>query len=439
MNPTTTFTTNGDLEVTLRIGAGKTGEYGGEVVFGGQAGATARRLSADTVVVPPPSEQAIAYHRSGNVLWTVETTLGLLIPALLLFSGFSARIRTLARRGGRRWFATVVLYALLFTLVTALLTFPLAYYGGYLRQHEYGLSNQSFGRWIGEWLKGVGLGAIGMALVLWIPYLLLRRSPKLWWLYAGLAAIPIATLLLVITPTWVDPLFNEFGPMQDKALESRILTLAQRAGIERSRVYQVKKSADTKAVNAYVTGIGGTKRIVLWDTMPAELEPDEILFVTAHEMGHFVLHHTLAIILGTALLTTASLYGVHRLAGGLIRRFSRRFGFDQLSDVASFPLLVFLGSIVSLILTPAVLAFSRYLEHEADRFALEVTRDNRAAGMTFVRLQEENLTVPRPGPFYTLWRGSHPALGERVDFANRYRPWESGKALRYDHLFGPAK
>jgi STE24 endopeptidase len=398
-----------------------------------------RPLTADTVAVPPPSEQAIRYHRSGNVLWAVETSLGLLIPALLLFTGFSARIRNLARRGGRRWFATVTLYAVLFTLFTALLTLPLAYYGGYLRQHEYGLSNQSFGRWIGEWLKGVALGGVGLAFVLWIPYVLLRRSPKLWWLYAGLATIPIATLLLIITPIWVDPVFNEFGPMQDKALESRILALAQRAGIEGSRVYQVNKSADTKAVNAYVTGVGGTKRIVLWDTMLDKLEPDEILFVTAHEMGHFVLRHTLAIILGAALLTTASLYVVHRLAGGLIGRFSRRFGFDQLSDVASFPLLILLGSIVSLILTPAVLAFSRYQEHEADRFALEITRNNRAAGMTFVRLQEENLSVPRPGPLYMLWRGSHPALGERVDFANRYRPWESGKELRYDHLFRPAE
>jgi Zn-dependent protease with chaperone function len=386
-----------------------------------QVDSMAQVPSTEAVAVPDPSDAAIRYHRSGNVLWAFETVLGILIPALLLFTGLSARLRDLAQRAARgRWLPTVVLYALLFVLLTALLTLPLAYYAGYLRQHEYGLSNQSLGRWVSEWVKGVAVGGIGLSLVLWIPYLLLRRSPRRWWLYAGLATIPIATLLLVITPIWVDPLFNDFGPVKDRALESRILALAEGAGIQGSRVYQVDKSADTKAVNAYVTGVGGTKRIVLWDTILAKLEPDQILFVTAHEIGHFVLRHTLAVIVGATVLTTLSLYLVHRLAGGMIARFSHRFGFDRLSDVASFPLFLLLGSIVSLILTPVVLAFSRYQEREADRFALEMTRNNRAAATTFVRLQEENLTVPRPGPIYKLWRASHPPLGERIDFANRF-------------------
>jgi Zn-dependent protease with chaperone function len=241
--------------------------------------------------------------------------------------------------------------------------------------------------------------------------------------------------VLVITPVWVDPLFNRYLPMQDKALEARILTLAERAGIHGSRVYQVNKSVDTKAVNAYVTGVGATKRIVLWDTILGKLEPDQVLFVTAHEMGHFVLRHTLAFVLGAAMLTTMSLYLVHRVAGRLIARFSGRFGFHQLSDVASFPLLLLLGSVVSLVVTPAVLAFNRYQEREADRFALEITRGNRAAATTFVRLQQENLTVPRPGPLYQLWRGSHPSLGNRVDFANHYRPWEQAEKLRYESYF----
>ena len=392
-------------------------------------------MQGEAVVVPEPSSLAIRYHRSGNVIWAVETGLSLVIPALLLFTGLSARLGRLAQRGGRRWLPTVALYALLFTLLTALLTLPLAYYAGFLRQHEYGLSNQSFGRWLEDWVKGMLVSGIGLSLVLWIPYLLLRRSPQRWWLYAGLAAIPITTLLLVITPIWVDPLFNEFGPMKDKALEARILALARRAGVRDSRVYQVDKSVDTKAVNAYVTGLGNTKRIVLWDTTLEKLEPNQVLFVTAHEVGHFVLRHTLAVILGAAILTTLSLYVVHRLAASLITRFSHRFGFSRISDVASFPLFLLLGGIVSLAVMPLVLAFNRYQEHEADRFALEITRDGYAAASTFVRLQEENLAVPRPGRFYMLWRGSHPVLADRVDFANRYRPWSSNEKLRYQHLF----
>jgi Zn-dependent protease with chaperone function len=393
------------------------------------------RGSEPQVVVPEPSPRALQYYRSGNMLWAIGTALGLIIPAVLLFSGASARLRNLAYRIGRRWLPSVLLYAMLFTIGYALLTLPLAYYEGYVRQHAYGLSTQSLSKWSVDWIKSVAVSSVGLALVIWIPYLLLRRSPRRWWLYAGLATAPVATFVLIISPIWVDPLFNDFGPMQDRALEARILALADRAGIPGSRVYQVEKSVDTRRVNAYVTGIGSTKRIVLWDTMLAKLNPNEILFVMAHEMGHFVLHHTLAIIVGATLVVTGSLYLVHRVAGTLLARFGGRFGFDRLSDIASFPLLLLLGTLVSLVTTPAVLAFSRYQEHEADRFALELTRNNYAGATTFVRLQQENLSVPRPGPIFKFWRGSHPSLGERVDFANRYRPWQTGEALHYGHLF----
>ena len=395
-------------------------------------------FAGDTVVVPEPSALAIQYHRSGNVLWAVETGLGMIIPAVLLFSGISARMRSLSQRVGRRWLLTVLLYAVLFTVLVAALTFPLSYYAGYVRQHQYGLSNQSLGAWSGDWIKGVALSGLGLAAVLWIPYLLLRRSPRRWWLYAGFASIPLTALLFVITPVWVDPLFNDYEPMEDRVLESRILALSQRAGIGGSRVYQVDKSSDTKLVNAYVTGVGATKRIVLWDTLLEKLGEEQILFVTAHEMGHFVLRHTLAVIIATAILVTLSLYAVHRTAGGLIARFSSRFGFNDLSDVASLPLLLLLGNAALFLLAPLVLGFSRHQEHEADRFALEITQDNNAAASTFVVLQQENLAVPRPGRLYVLWRSSHPPLAERVAFANRYRPWESGQPLRYDHMFrGP--
>jgi Zn-dependent protease with chaperone function len=328
-----------------------------------------------------------------------------------------------------------MLYAVFFTLVSALLGLPLAYYADFVREHAYGLSNQTLGKWTGDWLKGAALGALGLALVLWIPYLLLRRSPRRWWLYAGLATAPLAALLLIITPVWIDPLFNQFGPMKNHDLEQRILRLADRAGIPGSRVYEVKKSVDTKTINAYVTGFGSTKRIVLWDTILAKLDPDQVAFVTAHEMGHFVLGHVRTLIAVLTALALLSLYVVHRLADRLIARSARRFGFNQLSDPASLPLLGLLATAVSLVATPAVLAFTRHQEHEADRFALELTRDNYAGATTFVRLQQENLSVPRPGRWYMLWRGSHPSLGERVDFANHYRPWEQGQPLRYGQLF----
>jgi STE24 endopeptidase len=400
-----------------------------------RAAGESRQADTALVMVPEPTPLALSYYRSGNVLWGVGTVLSLVLPALLLWTGWSARLRTLGLRFGRRWLPSLMIYALLFTGVMALLGLPFSFYIGFVRQHAYGLSNQTLEKWLTDWMKGVLVSGIGLATVLWIPYLLLRKSPRRWWLYAGLATIPVTTVLFIVSPILIDPLFNEFGPLRDQALEQRILALARRAGIPESRVFEVNKSIDTKRVNAYVTGVGRTKRIVLWDTLLDKLESDQVAFVVAHEMGHFVLRHVLALIALAAVLALTSLYLIHRVAGRLIRRFGHRFGFSQLSDPASLPLLILLATAVSLITTPLVLAFTRHQEHEADRFALELTRDNRGAATAFVRLQEENLAVPRPGMLFMLWRGSHPALGERVDFANQYRPWERGEPLRYREYF----
>src|SRR5262249_43361738 len=159
----------------------------------------------------------------------------------------------LAKTIGRKWYFTIVVYFVLFSALSFLLDLPLSYYQDFVREHAFGLSNQSFGKWFGDNLKGLMVGCIGAALFLWIPYWLLKKSPKRWWLYTGLAVIPFLFFVVLISPIWIDPLFNKFGPMKDEALEARILALADRAGIEGSRVYEVEKSVDTKKLNAYVT------------------------------------------------------------------------------------------------------------------------------------------------------------------------------------------
>jgi Zn-dependent protease with chaperone function len=202
-------------------------------------------------------------------------------------------------------------------------------------------------------------------------------------------------------------------------------------------VFEVEKSVDTKKVNAYVTGVGGSKRIVLWDTLLAKLSPPQTRFVVSHELGHYVLGHVWTSVLVSSLLTLLGLWGAHLLSGFLLARFGARMGFRELADIASLPMLMLLLTLFSLVITPAALAFSRYHEREADRFALELTHDNRHAATAFVALQQENLAVPRPGRLYTLFRASHPSLGERVDFMNRYRPWERGLPGRYQARFAP--
>jgi len=388
--------------------------------------------TAGPVAVPPPSAKALRYYRSGNALWVVGLAWGAAVPCMILFTGFSARMRAWARRVARgRWFLALALYFVLFSLLSFVLDLPLAYYSEFVRQHAYGLSNQTLGKWVGDSLKGLGVGILLGALTIWAPYLLLRRSPRRWWLYTALLSVPFLVFLLVIGPLWIDPLFNHFGPMKDKRLEASILALAQRAGIAGGRIFEVDKSVDTETVNAYVAGVFGAKRIVLWDTTLKKLAPREILFVMGHEMGHYVLGHVPQLIAMVCILILIGLFVVHRAAGGLIARYRERFGFSELADVASVPLVLLLFSLVGLVLTPAVNAFGRHTEHEADRFGIEITRDNHACATAFVKLQKENLSNPRPGLLYKLWRSTHPPLGERIDFCNEYKPWTEGKALRY--------
>ena len=391
--------------------------------------------TAQRVAVPEPSPQAMDYYRSGNLLWIVWQATDLAIPALVLLTGLSVRMRNLARRIGRKWFFIILVYFVLYSVLQWAVQFPLAFYSGYVRQHAYGLSNQTFLKWLRDLLLA---GAIGLALgglLIWLPYWLIRRSPRRWWLYTALVSLPVMFFVMLVGPIWVLPLYNRFGPMNDKQLEAQILALAAEAGIEGGRVFEVDKSVDTNAVNAYVTGLGSTKRIVLWDTLLAKLDARQVRVVMAHEMGHYVLNHVMQGLLAGFCGIMVGLYLVCRAANFLLRRFKDRLGFDQLSDVASLPLILLLGQTVALLMMPIGLAFSRHLEHEADRFALELTHDNLAAATAFVRFQAENLSNPTPGPLYTLLRASHPSLAERIEFANSYRPWERGEPLRYGSLF----
>jgi Zn-dependent protease with chaperone function len=390
------------------------------------------------VDVPAPSGKALRYHHGNNAIWAMEQILSIALPLLLLLTGFSAWLRTVASQLGRgRFYPTLAIYFVLLSLLLFLLELPLSYYIGFAREHAYGLSAQRFSKWAGDQMKGLGVGLVIGLLVLWVPYWLLGRSPQRWWLWTSALALPFYTLTLIVTPLWIAPLFNKFGPMKDKALEIEVLAVARRAGVEGARVFEVNKSVDTTKVNAYVTGVGSSKRIVLWDTLIARLSPAQVKSVVGHELGHYVLGHVWSSVILSTVLTFIGLFGAHRLSGFVLRHFGGRMGFHQLSDVASLPLLMLLLTLFSLVISPAALAFSRYHEHEADRFGLELTRDNRAAATAFVALQRQNLAVPRPGLLYKIFRASHPPIGERVDFINSYRPWIKGEAGRYQDLIAP--
>jgi len=418
----------------LAIGAGSVDAQPVDPAFQVRA-MTLAESETSPVTVPEPTDQAMRHYRSGNILWFVEQAWSIAVLVLLLATGFSAALRDFARRIGRNWFFTIVVYFVLFTVITTIIDLPLSYYTEFAREHAYGLSNQTFGKWFGDTLKSLAVGCIVGSLVMWVPYLLLRKSPRRWWLYTAIALVPFIILANLVAPIWIAPLFNTFEPMHDKVLEAKILTLADRAGIEGSRVWEVNKSVDTKTLNAYVAGLFGTKRIVLWDTTLKRMTDRELLFVMGHEMGHYVLNHVWQAIAFSTLILIASLWVAYRSADAVIRRYSRRWGFTMLADVASLPVLLLLMSAFGLVVTPLSLSFTRHIEHEADRFGLEITQTSHSAGTAFVKLQQDALANPRPGPLYKIFRESHPSLGERIDFANEYHPWTTGQPLEYGGKF----
>jgi STE24 endopeptidase len=392
---------------------------------------------AAPVDVPAPSAKALEYYRTGNILWLADQAWSFILFVVILGTGFAATMRTWAGRVGRNWFFTIAAYWILFTLVGFVVDLPLAYYRDFVRPHEYGLSNQTLQKWVTDSATDLALTSVVGALIIWVPYLLLKKSPTRWWLYSGLALLPFIVVANLVAPIWIAPLYNTFEPMHDKALEASILAQATRAGIEGSRVFEVNKSVDTNTLNAYVAGLFNTKRIVIWDTTLKRMTEPELLFVVGHEMGHYVLNHVWKSVALSIVSLIASLYAAYRLSGIIIRRYGARMGFVALSDVASMPLLFALLAGVSLVITPVEFAFTRHYEHEADRFGLEITRASHSAGTAFVKLQTDALAVPRPGVLFQIWHGSHPTLGDRIDFANSYHPWRTGDPLVYADRFKP--
>ncbi len=393
-------------------------------------------LPPPPVSIPAPTPEAIAFHWSGNALWIVNQALAVGLPLLVIATGLHVRLRDLAMRcaRGSRVLAPALMALGLLGLF-AVLRLPLSVYQSYFRPHAYGLSNQTFPRWLSHWGMSLGIELAIAGLVAVVVYALMRRFPQGWWLAAGQLAIPLLLLGAMVMPVLVDPLFHHQTRLSDPVLEARILELADRSGITADRVFQEDQSRDTKVLNAYVKGLLGTHRIVLWDTLLKRMNEKQILFVMGHEMGHYVLGHIVQGILAATGLILIGLAFVDHAARIAIRRLGSRWDISDPADLAAMPLLLSLAQIAALLLMPVGLAFSRYLEHEADRFALELTRDNHAGATTFLSFQTENLGVPRPAPLYAFWRASHPCLADRIGFCNTYRPWAEGLPLVYGSRF----
>lgn len=381
--------------------------------------------------ISAPTEKAIEYHQKRVVIWACSLILGMIIPAAILFSGFSVAIRNWAQNKSKSIFGVFILYFIVYYFINFLISLPLDYYSSFIIKHTYGLSNQSFMKWIEDLLKNfiitIGAGAI----LICIPYALIRKSPKYWWLHFGLLLIPILFFITFISPVYIDPMFNKYEKVQDTKLETKIYDLIDRTDIKNVKVYQVNKSVDTKEMNAYMTGVLNTKRIVLWDTTIKNLTDRETLTVVAHEMGHYLMGHVWKAIIFGGILNVLVFYLINKSAIWILNKSGGAFGFTKLNDIASLPLIMLLVSIFMFISAPVVNAYSRYTETEADRFELELTRDNEASMSSMIKLHQNSLVLPTTGVIYKLWNYDHPTFEERVNFAKNYKPWKEGKPIKY--------
>jgi Zn-dependent protease with chaperone function len=372
------------------------------------------------------TEEMRQHSRIGDILYFAGLAYSGAVLLLLLLGGVSRRIRDASERVTKRPFVVAMLSIAITIVAIELLEFPLTYYAGFSVPHRFDLTDQSLGAFLGDLLKGLAVNVV-IGSVFGALALLVLRKVRRWWLVLWIVSIPLILLLFVVQPIVLDPIFNKFVPLQNAQLRQKLLTLASRAGIEGGRVYQVDKSKQTKTMNAYVNGIGPTNRIVMWDTLLAKMTDDEVLGVMAHEMGHYVLKHMwkglafyLAISLGILFLTQQA----HDRG---LRRWGTRWGIRGPGDPASLPWLFLLIGLISFVLSPVLSSYSRSMEHDADIFALELTRDNEALASAFVKLAEDSKRDPRPHPFIEFWRYTHPSIARRIEFALAYKPWERGE------------
>ncbi|MGB8802142.1 MAG: M48 family metallopeptidase [Candidatus Acidiferrales bacterium] len=360
---------------------------------------------------------------------------GIFVLWVILYWRFGPQFRDWAESASRNRFLQAAIFAPLLLLTMAILSLPSDIYENSV-ERKYGLSVQSWGSWFWDWTKGQFLGILLGIILVSILYAVIRSSPRRWWFYFWLTSLPIIVLLVFIQPVIVDPMFHKFEPLQQKdaALTASLEKMVQRAGVNipPERMFWMGAGEKTTELNAYVTGIGASKRIVVWDNTIAKMNTQEIVFVVGHEMGHYVLNHIWKGLLFAAVFLFVVFYLGFRTIGWLLRRFGGAWGIRGVDDWASLPALLLLISIYSFIANPVQSAVSRHFEHQADQYGLEVTHgltpdSSQVAAQAFQVLGEVDLSDPTPSPVTVFMFYSHPTIPDRIRFSLTYDPWDQGE------------
>jgi len=364
---------------------------------------------------PERSEMLASYSRHRNSWRFLSFFIDVILLLIVLYTGLSGRLRRWAEAISRKKYFVYFFYTMFFFIVMFILGFPVSYYLGFVVEHDYGFSNQTFSEWFVESLKFLGVSFIFAFILISILYWLINKT-RHWWLYFAIGMLPFAVLLIIIVPVFVAPLFNKFEPLQNETLAVEMRGLAEKAGIHDPDIFQVNASKQSKKLNAYFTGMFNTKRMVLYDNIIEALSVNELKYVMGHEIGHYKMNHIWKGLMLALVMIFAAAFLADRILPRIIRRNSFRFGFNKLGNIAGLPLLILFMTVFEFFSQPVSNGLSRYFEYQADEFGYrlsEVSVDD--ARVVFEKLSAYNLSDPEPSPVIEFWFYDHPALSKRIE------------------------
>jgi STE24 endopeptidase len=363
------------------------------------------------------SPESRRYNRIKRWLGFADVVVGFGLLVVILATGWTGWLRDLAERGAwQNSFFAVFLYVLMLMLISKMIGIPLEYYS-YRIEHRYNLSNQKFRSWLWDECKSFLIGLVLAAIVVELLYKLIRVTPQHWWLMAWAVFLGLMILLAQLAPVLLFPMFYKFEPLENEELKRRLIVLSERAGTRVRGVYKWHLSEKSKKANAALTGLGATRRIILADTLLDNYSDDEIEAVLAHELGHHVHRHILKSIFVQAGIT---LFGFW-LANEVLRyAVERRHMFAGMYDFADLPLLILVSTVLSLLLMPALNAYSRFNERQADRYCFESVASVEPFITSMNKLADQNLSEKMPARWVEWLLHSHPAITRRVAAAEAW-------------------
>src|ERR1700728_1410651 len=364
----------------------------------------------------PDSPEARRYNRIHRWLGFVDFIVGAAFLVVLLITGWSGWLRDLAlRRGFQNYTLAVFLYLFFLLLISKVLGFGFDFYGFRL-ERRFQLSTQKFRAWLWDEAKGFLVGLVLGGIVVELLYCMIRQSPQHWWFITWALFMGLFILLAQLAPVVLLPIFYKFEPLDNEDLRRRLVQLSEHAGTQVRGVYRWKLSEKSKKANAALTGLGGTRRIILADTLLDNYAPEEIEAVLAHELGHHVHKHILKSILVQAGTTLLGFW----VANWVLHYAVDRHMFEELSDFANLPLLALTATALSLLLMPALNAYSRYNERQADRYAFESIDSVEPFISSINKLALQKLAERTPSKWIEALFHSHPAISKRVAAAEAW-------------------